>query len=113
MTMEDSGHPVPSSEGSVRRAGPGESDPDKALGLPSSIAESQSPGGLPPDWKDRITLATIAGCMIMVAIGWYLLKEFAPLLLAVFLCYVIFPSHRWLTRRIPAWASIFVLVGAQ
>ena len=102
--MEVSGHQVPPTEVTVRKAGTNESDPDKVLGLPSG-------------WKDRVDLATVAGCLIIVALGWYLLKEFAlllrPLLLAVFLCYVIFPSHRWLTRRIPAWASIFVLVGVS
>lgn len=68
-------------------------------------------------WNDRIGLATVAGCLLIAATAWYLLKEFAPLLrpllLAVFLAYVIFPSHRRLTRRIPAMASIVLLAGVS
>ena len=60
----------------------------------------------------------VAGC-------WYLLKELAPLLrplmLAVFLAYMILPVHRRLSRRVPATvaglllallAAVAVLVGA-
>ena len=40
----------------------------------------------------------LVGCLIVAAAGWYLLKELAlllrPLLMAVLLCYVIFPIHR-------------------
>ena len=68
-------------------------------------------------WRDRLVLATFAGCLIIAAASWYLLKEFAPLLrpllLAVFLCYVILPIHRRLTRHIPAVASMIVLAGAS
>src|SRR5262249_8592590 len=68
-----------------------------------------------PRWSDRLGLATVAGCLIIAATAWYLLKEFAPLLrpliLAVFLCYMIFPSHRRLTKHIPAAASVAVLAG--
>jgi AI-2 transport protein TqsA len=77
---------------------------------PPGIGQSQS-------WKDRVALATVAGCLVVAAAGWYLLKEFAPLLrpllLAVFLCYVILPSHRRLTRRIPAMASLAVLASVS
>ena len=49
--------------------------------------------------------------------GWYLLKEFAPLLrpllLAVFLCYVILPGHRRLTQHVPVWVSILVLASVS
>jgi AI-2 transport protein TqsA len=69
---------------------------------------------LPPD---RRGLATVAGCLVIAAAGWYLLKEFAsvlrPLLLAVFVCYILFPSHRYLTRYIPAVASLIVLGGVS
>src|SRR5262249_42760383 len=34
-----------------------------------------------------------------------------PLLLAIFLCYIILPAHTHLTRRIPGYASIAVLTG--
>jgi AI-2 transport protein TqsA len=68
-------------------------------------------------WRDRLTLATVAGCLLIAATSWYLLKEFAPvlrpLLLAVFLCYVIGPTHQRLTRRVPALASLGVLAGVS
>jgi AI-2 transport protein TqsA len=55
--------------------------------------------------------------LVIAVAGWYLLKEFAsllrPLLLAIFLCYVIFPNHRRLTRHIPALASMLILAGVS
>jgi AI-2 transport protein TqsA len=79
------------------------------------LSENQ-PGSEPVQrLNDRLGLATVAGCLIITATGWYLLREFAtllrPLLLAVFLCYTILPTHRTLTRRIPAMASIVILAG--
>lgn len=69
-----------------------------------------------PSWKDRLGLFTVAGCLLIAALSWYLLKEFAtllrPLLLAVFLCYVIFPTHRRLTQRISDLASMILLAIA-
>jgi AI-2 transport protein TqsA len=83
--------------------------------LPSS--DDQPNGASSHPWKDRIGLATVAACLIIATAAWYLLKEFAPLLrpllLAVFLVYIILPIHRRLTRRIPAVASIVVLAGAS
>lgn len=62
-------------------------------------------------------LRTAAACIVIAAGGWFLLREFAPvlrpLLLAIFLCYVILPAHRRLARHIPAFASIFVLGGVS
>lgn len=80
------------------------------------LAEKNSNGPV-QRWNDRIGLATVAGCLVIATTAWYLLKEFAPLLrpllLAVFLGYVIFPSHRRLTRRIPAMASVVLLAGVS
>lgn len=61
------------------------------------------------------TLTTVACCLVIAATSWYLLKEFAsllrPLLLAIFLCYMILPAHLRLKRHIPGVASIIVLAG--
>jgi AI-2 transport protein TqsA len=90
---------------------------DKKSAEKSGSVESQVGNGQSQRWKDRLGLATVACCLVIAATGWYLLKEFAPLLrplaLAVFLCYVILPSHRRLTRRIPAVASVGVLAGVS
>ncbi len=98
-------------------AGTGELDADKVLGAGPAVVESPSQREPSPGWKDRVDLATVAACLIIAAAGWYLLKEFAPLLrpllLAVFLCYVILPSHRRLKQHIPVWASILVLVSVS
>lgn len=71
----------------------------------------------PPSWTDRLGLATVACCLLIAALSWYLLKEFAtllrPLLLAVFLCYVIFPTHRRLTRYLSDFMSMIVLAVAS
>lgn len=64
---------------------------------------------------DRSTLLTVAGCLLIAAASWYLLKEFAlllrPLFLAVFLCYMIVPAHLYLRQRIPMVFSMIILVG--
>jgi AI-2 transport protein TqsA len=79
---------------------------------PPNLTENQSQG-----WQDRVNLVTVAGCVVIAAGGWYLLKEFAPvlrpLLLAVFLCYMILPIHRRLAQRLPVLASIAVLAGTS
>jgi AI-2 transport protein TqsA len=65
----------------------------------------------------RNTLTSIAACLIVVAVSWYLLKELAavlrPLLLAVFLGYIILPVHHRLAQKIPRIASVAVLVGGS
>jgi AI-2 transport protein TqsA len=64
--------------------------------------------------RDRPFFAIAAGLLIL-ALSWYLLKELAtllrPLLLAVFLGYVILPAHLRLSQRIPKLASVAVLAG--
>jgi AI-2 transport protein TqsA len=77
----------------------------------------------PPDSRpvttrsDQTTLWTVAGWLVIAAASWYLLKEFAtllrPLLLAVFLCYVILPVHLRLRQRIPGYAAVAVMVGGS
>jgi AI-2 transport protein TqsA len=63
---------------------------------------------------DSNTLTRIAVCLIVAAVSWYLLKELAavlrPLLLAVFLGYVILPLHWRLARTVPRSVPVAVLV---
>lgn len=67
-----------------------------------------------PDQAPRVTVAT---WLVIAAAGWYLLRELAgllrPLFFAVFLAYIILPVHLRLRRRIPAFASVAVMVGAS
>src|SRR5438552_10422007 len=69
----------------------------------------------PAPRRDTATLTTAALCLVIVALSWYLLQQLAmllrPLLLAVFLAYVILPIHHGLTRRIPRYSSFVVLTG--
>jgi AI-2 transport protein TqsA len=76
-----------------------------------------APPGRPDPWKDRLGLATVALLLVVAGIGWYLLKELAPilrpLLLAFFLCYVILPSHYRLSRYIPTAAADVLLAAGS
>ena len=53
--------------------------------------------------RDRTTLTTVTAYLVLAAAAWYLLKELAPvlrpLLLAVFLAYVIVPVQAGLARK--------------
>lgn len=57
--MEAFGHQV--------SAGTGEQDADQVLGVGPALAESQSQREPSPGWKDRVGLATVAGCLIVAA----------------------------------------------
>src|SRR3954453_2578196 len=61
------------------------------------------------------SLYSLAACLVIAATSWFLLKELAPLLrplvLAVFLAYLVVPIHQRLRRRISATASAAVIVG--
>jgi AI-2 transport protein TqsA len=80
-------------------------------------SKSSASGESAQRWNDRIDLATVAVCLVIAVTSWYLLKEFAallrPLLLAVFLCYIILPTHHRLTRHISSIASMIVLVSVS
>jgi AI-2 transport protein TqsA len=60
-------------------------------------------------------LTRVALCLVIAAASWYLLRELAallrPLLLAVFLCYMIIPLHGRLTQRLPGLLSSAILAG--
>jgi AI-2 transport protein TqsA len=62
--------------------------------------------------QDTTTLLTVALCLVIAATAWYLLKEFAtflrPLLLAVFLCYVIVPVHLRLKQSVSGIISLMI-----
>jgi AI-2 transport protein TqsA len=96
---------------------PDDAPPSPSAPDHSAIPEKPPHHGESNRWQDRLLIASVAGCLVIAATGWYLLKEFAPLLrplfLATFFCYVILPSHRRLTQRIPPFASIVVLAGVS
>jgi AI-2 transport protein TqsA len=68
-------------------------------------------------WNERANLATVAVCLVIAFTSWQLLKEFAgllrPLLLAIFLCYIILPTHHRLTRHISRFASMILLASVS
>ena len=68
-------------------------------------------------WNDRVDLATVAVCLVIAFTSWHLLKEFAallrPLLLAIFLCYIILPTHHRLTKHISSIASMILLASVS
>jgi AI-2 transport protein TqsA len=79
---------------------------------PAPAGKSEDRPGRPG--SDPGTLTQIAAGLVVAGVSWYLLKELAPLLrpllLAVFLGYVILPLHLRLARTIPRVASVAVLV---
>lgn len=68
-----------------------------------------------PRWRDPDTLRTIVTVLVGAAAGWYLMLQLAsvlrPLLVAVFLAYVLMPYHSRLRVHIGTPASIGVLAG--
>ena len=88
----------------------------------SGTVEGMTPDGNPTgqaarSGQDTSTLLSVAMCLVIAAMTWYLLKEFAmllrPLLLAVFGRYVIVPIHLRLKESFPGPASIVVMVGGS
>lgn len=72
-----------------------------------------------PRWRDPTTttaVATVAHVLIAAAAGWFLLQQLAPvvrpLLVAVFLAYILLPYHSRLRHHVGAPASIGALAGA-
>jgi len=70
-----------------------------------------------PARRDMATLGIIALCLVIAATSWFLLQQLAvllrPLLLAIFLAYIILPIHYRLTERIPRYLSVVVLAGGS
>jgi AI-2 transport protein TqsA len=80
-------------------------------------ADGPARGPLARVGQDTVTLITVALCLVSAATAWYLLKEFAtflrPLLLAVFLCYVIVPVHLRLKQYVSGVVSMILIVGGS
>ncbi len=61
------------------------------------------------------SLPPVALGLLIGATGWYLLRELTPLLrpllLAIFLCYVIVPSYHGLRSKLPGRMAVVVLAG--
>jgi AI-2 transport protein TqsA len=76
--------------------------------------------GAPAPSRDvalRSGLTVMALSLLILVLGYLILREMTvilrPLLIAVFVCYLIVPAHRWLVRhRLPSLVSYFVIVGA-
>jgi AI-2 transport protein TqsA len=71
-----------------------------------------------PRWRDPTTataVATVAHVLVAGAAGWFLLQQLAPvvrpLLVAVFLAYILLPYHSRLRHHIGGPASIGALAG--
>src|SRR3954447_20649034 len=61
------------------------------------------------------SLYALAAILVITATSWFLLKELAPLMrplvLAIFLAYMVVPIHHRLARRISSSASAVVILG--
>ncbi len=76
------------------------------------------PGGStagPTRWADSTTLRTAATWVVVAAGSWWLLGQLAlvlrPLLVAVFLGYVLMPYYSRLRKRVPAPVAIGLIAG--
>lgn len=72
-----------------------------------------------PRWRDSSTVAAVIAIalpLLAIASAWFLLQQLAPvlrpLLVAIFLAYVLMPWHSRLRKHIGSPASIGVLAGA-
>lgn len=70
----------------------------------------------PPLWRNPTALGTAALVVCAAAAAWYLMLELAPvlrpLLIAVFLAYVLMPYHVRLRRAVGAPASLALIAGS-
>jgi AI-2 transport protein TqsA len=75
------------------------------------------PAGHMDTRRDTSTLGVLALCLVIAATSWFLLQQLAmllrPLLLAIFLAYVILPMHHHFTQRFPRYLSFVVLGGGS
>jgi AI-2 transport protein TqsA len=73
------------------------------------------PSEATPPEPSRVSLRTAAHVLVIAAAGWFLLVQLAPivrpLLVAVFLAYVLLPYHGRLRRHVPGPVSIALLAG--
>lgn len=70
----------------------------------------------PPPWRDPVALRAVALVPVVLAASWFLLQQLAPLvrplLIAVFLAYILMPYHARLRGRVGGPASLVLLAGA-
>src|SRR5262245_53393910 len=83
---------------------------------PEASQPEVTPAAPTPKWRDPNTLWTVLLVLIGSAAAWYLMVQLAsvlrPLLVAVFLAYVLMPYHSRLRKRVGTPASIGLLVGS-
>lgn len=82
----------------------------------SSPVEGTSSAPHAPKWRNPDTLRTVVFVLVGAAAAWYLMLQLAPvlrpLLIAVFLAYVLMPYHSRLRRHVGTPASIVLLAGS-
>src|SRR3954463_1453626 len=87
-----------------------ESPPKLDPELPTSTGRPDRPR------EEPLSLFSLAAGLVAAATSWFLLKEFGPLLrplvLAIFLAYLVVPIHHRLRRRVSATVSAVVIVAA-
>ncbi|AMV29522.1 AI-2 transport protein TqsA [Gemmata sp. SH-PL17] len=70
---------------------------------------------VPAKWRDPDIIYTVTLLLVGAAAGWYLMLQLAsvlrPLLVAVFLAYVLMPYHSRLRKHVGTPASIVTLAG--
>lgn len=85
---------------------PGEPGASATAGVASPPPIADAPGS-------PSTLFTIAACLIILTASWFLLQQLAgllrPLVLAIFLAYIILPLHTKLLNRLPRLTAYIVL----
>lgn len=78
--------------------------------------EDETPHAIPAKWRDPDTVRTVVFLLVGAAAGWYLMLQLAsvlrPLLVAVFLAYVLMPYHSRLRKHVGTPASIAILAGS-
>jgi AI-2 transport protein TqsA len=86
--------------------------------IPSQVeAETRATPDRPDgSWEESRPLYALTACLVAAATSWFLLKELGPLLrpliLAIFVAYLVVPIHQSLRRRISTTASTAVIVVA-
>lgn len=69
-----------------------------------------------PRWHNPVTLQTVTYSLVAAAAGWFLLDRLAvllrPLLVAVFLAYILMPYHSRLRRHVSGATSLVLLGSA-
>lgn len=77
--------------------------------------DHDAPRVVPPKWRDPDTVRTVVFLLVGAAAGWYLMLQLAsvlrPLLVAVFLAYVLMPYHSRLRKHVGTPVSIGLLAG--